>query len=108
MRSLSQVRKSLVWILKLLFERQDQNCTERIRLSVPPCWVRSFTHRGVSVGMKNFPDRVRFIRALLESKDLSMLFSFPCAFESLGSAPALWKQPMRKDLQEPLILQAGK
>ena len=90
-----------------LFERQLQNCTESIRLSVPPCWVRSFTHRGVSIGIKNFPDRVRFTRALLESKDLSMLFSFPCAFGSPGSAPAPWKQPLRKDLQEPLIPQAG-
>ena len=90
-----------------LFERQLQNCTESIRLSVPPCWVHSFTHRGVSIGIKNFPDRVRFTRALLESKDLSMLFSFPCAFGSPGSAPAPWKQPMRKDLQEPYIPQAG-
>ena len=91
-----------------LFERQLQNCTESIRLSVPPCWVRSFTHRGVSIGIKNFPDRVRFTRALLESKDLSMLFSFPCAFGSPGSAPAPWKQPLRKDLQAPLFPQAGK
>ena len=107
MRSLSQVRKSFVWMLKLFSERQVQNCTERIRLSVPSCWVRSFTHRGVSVGIKKFPDRVRFTRALLESKDLSMLFSFPCAFGSPGSAPAPWKQPLSKDLQEPLIPQAG-
>ena len=107
MRPLSQVRKSLVWILKLLFERQVQNCTERIRFSMPSCWVSSFTHRGVPVGIKNLPDTVRFTRALLESKDLSMLFSFPCAFGSLGTAPASWKQPLRKDLQEPLFPQAG-
>ena len=56
MRPLSQVRKSIVWILKLLFQGQVQNFTERIRLSVPSCWVRSFTHRGVSVGIKKFPD----------------------------------------------------
>ena len=91
-----------------LFERQLQNCTESIRLSVPPCWVRSFTHRGVPIGTKNFPDRVRFTRALLQSKDLSMLFSFPWAFASLGPAPAPWKQPLRKDLKELLIPQAGK
>ena len=65
-------------------------------------------HRGVSVGIKKFPDRVRFTRALLESKDLSMLFSFPCAFGSPGSAPAPWKQPLSKDLKELLIPQAGK
>ena len=38
------------------------------------------TDRGVSIGNKNVPDRVRFTRALLESKDLSMWFFFPCAF----------------------------
>ena len=65
-------------------------------------------HRGVSVGIKKFPDRVRFTRALLQSKDLSMLFSFPWAFASLGPAPAPWKQPLRKDLKELLIPQAGK
>ena len=65
-------------------------------------------HRGVSVGIKKFPDRVRFTRALLESKDLSMLFSFPQAFASPGPAPAPWKQPLRKDLKELLIPQAGK
>ena len=42
MRSLSQVRKSFVWMLKLFSERQVQNCTERIRLSVPLCLVHSF------------------------------------------------------------------
>ena len=34
MRSLSEVRESIVWILKLLFERQLQSCKERIRLYV--------------------------------------------------------------------------
>ena len=47
MRSLSQVRKSFVWMLKLFSERQVQNCTERIRLSVPLCLVHSFI-TGVS------------------------------------------------------------
>ena len=51
MRTLSEVRESILWILKLLFERQLQSCKERISLSVPPCWVRSFTHRGVSIGV---------------------------------------------------------
>ena len=75
---------------------------------MPSCWVRSFTHRGVSPGIKKFPVRVRFTRALLESKDLCMLFSFPCAFRSPGTAPAPWKQPLRKDLQELLLPQTGK
>ena len=108
MRTLSQVRKSIVWILKLLFERQLQSCTERIILSAPSCWLRSFTHRVVSVGIKNVPDRVRFSRALLESKDLSMWFSFPCSFGSPGSAPAPWIKSLRKDLQDPLFPEAGK
>ena len=34
MRTVSRVRKSTVWIFKLLFERQLQSCTERIRLCV--------------------------------------------------------------------------
>ena len=88
MRSLSQVRKSFVWMLKLFSERQVQNCTERIRLSVPSCWVRSFTHRGVSVGIKKFPDRVRFTRALLQSKDLSMWFCLPLCVWISGLGPS--------------------
>ena len=72
-----------------------------------PMFGTQLHHRGVSVGIKKFPDRVRFTRALLESKDLSMLFSFSCAFGSPGSAPAPWKQPLRKDLPEPLFPQAG-
>ena len=42
--------------------------------SLPPCWVRSFTHRGVRIGAKNVRQRLRFTRALLESKDLFMWF----------------------------------
>ena len=38
MRSLSEVRESIVWILKLLFERQLQSCTERIRLCHEVQW----------------------------------------------------------------------
>ena len=38
------------------------------------CWVPSFIHRGVSVEVKNVPDRLRYNRALLQSKDLSMWF----------------------------------
>ena len=75
--------------------------------SVSPCSVHSFTDRGVSIGNKNVPDRVRFTRALLESKDLSMWFFFPGAFGAPGSAPAPWKQPLRKDLQDPLFPEAG-
>ena len=38
---------------------------------------RSFTHRCVSVGIKKDPDRVRFIRAILKSKGLSMWSCLP-------------------------------
>ena len=79
-----------------------------IRLPVPLCWVCSITHRDVSVRAKNVPHRLRFTRALIQSKDFSMWFPFPCAFGSPGSGPAPWKQPLRKDLQEPLFPQAGK
>ena len=75
----------------------------RIRLPVPLCWVCSITHRDVSVRAKNVPHRLRFTRALIQSKDFSMWFPFPCAFGSPGSGPAPWKQPLRKDLQEPLF-----
>ena len=66
------------------------------------------SHTEASRRNQDFPDRVRFTRALLQSKDLSMLFSFPQAFASPGPAPAPWKQPLRKDLKELLIPQAGK
>ena len=88
MRTVSRVRKSIVWIFKLLFERQLQSCTERIRLSVLLCWVPSFIHRGVSVEVKNVPDRVRFTRALLEGKDLSMWFCLPVCVWVSGLSPS--------------------
>ena len=34
---------------------------QRLLRGAPPCWVRSFTHRGVSIGVKNVPDRVSFM-----------------------------------------------
>ena len=38
---------------------------------------RSFTHRCVSEGIKKDPDRVRFIRAILKNKGLSMWSCLP-------------------------------
>ena len=55
--------------------------------SLPPCSVRSFTHRGVPVGAKNVRQRLRFTRALLESKDLSMWFSLPLCVWVSGLSP---------------------
>ena len=55
--------------------------------SVSPCSVHSFTDRGVSIGKKNVPDRVRFTRALLESKDLSMRFSLSLCVWVSGISP---------------------
>ena len=54
MVTLSAVRKIIVWILKLFSERQRRGCTERIRLSVPLYWIRSFTHRGIPIEAKTF------------------------------------------------------
>ena len=55
---------------------------------MPLCWVPSFTQRGVSVGAKNVPDRVRFTRALLEGKDLSMWFCLPLCVWVSGLGPS--------------------
>ena len=73
MRPLSELRVS-GWILKRCLATKLQHPIERIRLSVPRCSVCSFTHRGVSRGTKNIPHRLRFTRALLQSKDFSMWF----------------------------------
>ena len=57
MRHLSRQGKS-----KWMDSKQVRGCTfqpltERIRLPVPLCWVWRFTHKGVSIGAKNVPDR---------------------------------------------------
>ena len=51
---------------------------------------------------------MRFTRGLLQSIDLSMWSCLPLCLWAPGSAPAPWKQPLRKDLQEPLFPEAGK
>ena len=51
------------------------------------CWLCSFPHRDVPVGAKNIPHRLRFTRALLESKDLSMRFSLPLCVWVSGIGP---------------------
>ena len=45
MRTVSRVRKSIVWIFKLLFERQLK-AAQRESDSVSPCSVHSFTRGG--------------------------------------------------------------
>ena len=87
MRTLSEVRESTVWTLKLWLQRPLQSCTERIRLSVPLSWECNFAHRGVSVGAKNVPHRLRFTRSLLQSKTWPSGFGFPGACGSPDSAP---------------------
>ena len=84
------------------------NAAQRESGSLCPYIGYAASHTEASRRNQDFPDRVRFTRALLQSKDLSMLFSFPQAFASPGPAPAPWKQPLRKDLKELLIPQAGK
>ena len=56
--------------------------------SLPPCWVRSFTHRGVRIGAKDVRQRLRFTRALLESKDLFMWFCLPLYVWVSGHNPS--------------------
>ena len=56
MRPLSELRVS-AWILKRGLATKLQQPTERIRLPVSLCWVYSFTHRLVSIGAKNVPER---------------------------------------------------
>ena len=57
------------------------------QVSVSLCWLCSFPHRDVPVGANNIPHRVRFTRALLESKDLSMRFSLPLCVWVSGIGP---------------------
>ena len=64
----------------MLFRSKNQ-------VSVSLCWVCSFPHRDVPVGAKNIPHRLRFTRALLESKDLSMRFSLPLCVWVSGIGP---------------------
>ena len=60
-------------IPKLLFSRPDS----ALHRGNQALCARSFTHRCVSVGIKKDPDRVRFIRAILKSKGLSMWSCLP-------------------------------
>ena len=96
MRTVSRVRKSIVWIFKLLFERQLQSCTERIRLCVS-MFGTQFHRQGCLHRKQERSCRVRFTRALLESKDLSKWFSFPCAIGSLVSAKSKAKKTMTEN-----------
>ena len=59
MRILLAVRESIVWILKLLFERQLQSYTERIRLSVPLFWLL-------------FRQRMRWFDDIVDPMDMSL------------------------------------
>ena len=67
---------------------QSISTPQRESGSLPPCWVRSFTHRGVRIGAKNVRQRLRFTRALLESKDLFMWFCLPLYVWVSGHNPS--------------------
>ena len=54
------------------------------------------SHRGVSVGTKNFPDRPKLTRALEQNIDLSMWFCIPRWYGSPSSTSGLGKHPLRK------------
>ena len=47
-----------------------------------------------SVGARNIPDRLRFTKAVLRSKDVGCGFAFPCQYgsPSLAPAPVVFKQ----------------
>ena len=75
---------------------------------MPLCWVPSFTQRGVSVGAKNVPDRVRFTRALLEGKDLSMWFCLPLCVWVSGLGPSSEETAPEKRSPRTAFPQAGK
>ena len=75
---------------------QTQRCTGVIRLSVPLCWACSFTHRCVSVGIKKVPDRVRFTRAILKSKGLSMWSCLPLCLWVSRLGPSSVETPPEK------------
>ena len=75
---------------------------------MPLCWVPSFTQRGVSVGAKNVPDRVRFTRALLEGKDLSMWFCLPLCMWVSGLSPSSEETAPEKRSPRTAFPQAGK
>ena len=108
MRTLFEVRESIVWILKLLFEGQLQSCTERIRLSVPLFGCAASHSEFDSVGARNIPERLRFTKAVLQSKDIGCSFAFPCQYGSPSLAPAPGIQPLKKIFQEAIFLQAVK
>ena len=65
------------------------------------------TGQSNTIGAKNVRQRLRFTRALLESKDLFMQFCFLCMCGSPGITSAPWKQPLSKDLQDLLFPHAG-
>ena len=65
-------------------------------LSVPLFdYAASHTEFG-SVGARNVPDRLRFTKAVLQSKEIGCGFAFPCQYGSPSLAPAPGKQPLKK------------
>ena len=95
MRPLSELRVS-GWILKRCLATKLQHPMERIRLPVSLCWVCSFTNRGLSIGAKNVPDRVKFTRALLQRKDWSMWFCLPLCVWVPGLSPSFMETSPEK------------
>ena len=95
MRPLSELRVS-GWILKLCLATKLQHPMERIMLPVSLCLVCSFTNRGLSIGAKNVPDRVKFTRALLQRKDWSMWFCLPLCVWVPGLSPSFMETSPEK------------
>ena len=78
MRALSEVRRNIVWILKLLLAKHIFSASRKESGSLCPfVWYADSHTDCVSVEATNVPDRLRFTRALLQSKDMWMWFCFP-------------------------------
>ena len=76
---------------KLLIQLMAINASKDVEI-----WVCSFTNRGLSIGAKNVPDRVKFTRALLQRKDWSMWFCLPLCVWVPGLSPSFMETSPEK------------
>ena len=71
MRTVSQVRKSIVWIFKV-FLNDSFKATQRESGSLFPYFGCAASHSEFdSVGARNIPERLRLTKAVLQSKDIA-------------------------------------
>ena len=99
MGALSEVREEQLDVFSSCdMATKLQGHTERISLPVPYVAYAASHTECFSVGAKNVPDRLRFTRGLLQSKDVWMWFCLPVCMGPPTSAPAQGKQGTKKDL----------